>query len=581
MLIIILSWVYITTMAYLTGVGIHAVIGSVTGDRTAVQMHFSLKCLSGLMGITFISTLACLFMPLGLLFNCLELVIVIGTALFYRAELRLSWRGDRDRVWQGHWASKTLFIAVVLIMAYLSYMPSSHYDDGLYYSTTIRWLEEYGTVKGIANINPRIAFNSSWHILQANFGFRWLKLGLFNDMNGLLFLLVFLYSMGGMSDLLKGKSSFTAGIRALFMLPILAFHFGATSDVMPFNVNFISSSTPDIPTCLLIFMVFLLFLEGEDGRAGDIASMDMLVVLYSVWLCSIKFSAIPIVLLSCFIVVRCIRLRLFRLVVFLVTAGIVFITPWFIRNVLVSGYLLFPLSSIDLFHVPWKIPARDVKWFENAIKAYILSSDIDHKFNIPFTQWFPRWLSGLDFIRQVIMGMVGLATLSYIVTGLWQLLRRGTGFFIRHQRKVIYIVAGITGILFWLTQAPDFRFGYGFLLFYCIFFITALFYIFLEGYYRRIAVPALLYVAALFFIYYRHTWTSIKPYFAGPIPYRMPAEIHKTELKKGRDIYLVGHEDSWNAPLPAANENEFNVLLPVYMSTTVGEGFRSTEKQEY
>jgi hypothetical protein len=261
-------------------------------------------------------------------------------------------------------------------------------------------------------------------------------------------------------------------------------------------------------------------------------------------------------------------------------AGGLFIAPWLIRNIWVSGYLLFPLSSIDLFHVPWKLPARDTKWHENAVKAFALSADINRPFDTPFTKWFPKWLAGLDFIRQVIISIVFLAMLTYVLAGSWQLLRYGRRFFVRHQRKAIIVITGTAGVIFWLTQAPDFRFGYGFLLFYCIFFLTLLFYYFLEGYYRLIVFPAILYVAVLALVYYKATWTSIKPFFAAPLAYRMPIELRKVELGKGRDIYVVSHDDSWNAPLPVANDNEYGGLQPVYLGGSVKEGFRSTEKEE-
>jgi hypothetical protein len=578
MLVIILSWICIVALAYLVGVGVHALVGRVTGSPAAVRMHFSLKCLSGLMGLSFISTALCLFMPLGLVSNLIDIAVAAAVVIFCRDMLRISLDADRERLRQMYWIPGLLFVLFVFIMAYLSLMASSHHDDGLYYSTSIRWLEEYGTVKGIANINPRIGFDSTWHILQANFGFRYLHWGLFNDLNGLIFLLVLLYSLGGMHDLIRGSGGFSSGVKALVMLPILAFHFGATSDVMLFNVNFISSSSPDIPACLLIFIVFLLFLEGRDVSEGGIVPGDLLVVLYSIWLCSIKFSSVPIGLLSCFVLWRLIRRRLFRPVIIMVVATGVFVIPWLIRNVMISGYLLFPLSSVDLFHVPWKLPSRDVKWHENAVKAFILSTDVNRPFDIPFTKWFPKWLSELDFIRKVIMGMVLFATVCYLSTAGWLILRRKAHVFHRCQREIVFIVAGGAGIFFWLTQAPDFRFGYGFLLVYCIFFLTALFYYFLESFYSRVARPAMLFMAVLALGYYDGVWRGIKPYFEAPISYRMPSEMEKAELGPGQYLYLVRHDDSWNAPLPAANANEYGALLPVYIGQSVKDGFRSTEK---
>lgn len=574
MLIIILSWIYITAMAYLIGVPLHAIIGKVTGYAGAAQLHFSLKCITGLMGLTFISTLSCLFIPLGTISQLLMLLIAVGGALYHRQQLRLSLQADRERLRQAYWIPMLLYVLMVFVFSYLAYAPSSHHDDGLYYSTSIKWLQEYGTVKGIANINSRVGFNNSWHILQANFGFQYLHIGLFNDLNGLLMLLVLLYSMGGIHDLLRGNASFAAGLKALFMLPLLPFHFGATSDVMLFNVNFISSSSADIPACLLICVISLLFVEGEDGVEKPKA-LDALVILYSIWVCTVKLSSVPIMIPACYIAIRLAGRKAFRPLIFYVFGAIMFVVPWMVRNVLISGYLLFPLAGIDLFSVPWKVPLWYTEAQERWIKIAILSTDTE-----PIRQWLPRWLAGLDFMRQVIMGVVSLATVSYALIGIRKLVLRQTGFFVKDQRKVVYVITGISGIFFWLNQAPDFRFGYGFLTFYCIFFLNVLFYQFLEGYYRRIAIPVVLSIAALALVYYKGTWVSLRPFFIRPLPYRTPEEMHRIETAPGQDINIVQHEDSWNAPLPVANENEYNALHPVYMGRTIRGGFRSSTKKD-
>lgn len=37
--------------------------------------------------------------------------------------------------------------------------------------------------------------------------------------------------------------------------------------------------------------------------------------------------------------------------------GCVVLAPWLVRNVLISGWLIYPFAAIDLFSVDWKIPA--------------------------------------------------------------------------------------------------------------------------------------------------------------------------------------------------------------------------------
>jgi hypothetical protein len=275
--------------------------------------------------------------------------------------------------------------------------------------------------------------------------------------------------------------------------------------------------------------------------------------------------------------------RHIRKVLLLGVGCCLFMTPWIWRTVLVSGYLFFPLSAIDLFNVPWKLPLKDTIWHENAVKLFALGADLNKPFTMGIEKWFPVWASGLDFIRQVILGTAFMAFAAYCGIAVRQLWRRDLAFFSRNIRPVLFVVTGTAGVIFWLLKAPDFRFGYGFLIFYDSFFLVFLSYYFLEGYFRYIVAPVILYMLILTTTYYRGTWMNIAPFFGAPIPYRMPAEIRRVKIPAGktaekRDLYLVMHDDSWNAALPVANDYEFGGLAPAYLGSTVREGFMSTQK---
>jgi hypothetical protein len=574
MLIIIASWIYILIIAYCLGVALQAALQKVF-RASAVRLHFSLNCITGLMALTFISMSACLVMPLGLGSNLIILLITLGASWLSRDDIQASAAADRSRLKQGNRLVSLIFLAFIFIIARLSYEPSSHFDDGLYYSTSIRWLEEFGTVKGLANVNARIGFNSSWHVLQANFGFRFLQAGLFNDMNGLIFLLMLLYSIGGINDLLKGAGGWRTALRAFMMLPVLAFYYGTTSDLLLFSVNFLSSPTPDIPACLLTWLIILLFLTRKnDGQdKGAMPLTDILVVLYSAWACTIKFSTVPIFLLSAFLVYRLAAARQVRQIFSLVVGCLLLVTPWVTRNVLISGYLLFPFSAIDIFYVRWKLPISIARAQENAIKAFALGAPADRPFNVPITTWFPKWVAGLDFIKQVILGTTFLATVCYFSIGIYFLFRKGTTFFSGYLREIMVVMTAIAGIVFWLVKAPDFRFGYGFLIIYCMLFLVLACRYGLEQQLRYLVFPALLYMGALALIYYRNTWKRVDLFVAAPLHYRMPEEMYKVSAPNGGIFYIVRDGGSWNGPLPIANEYEYIGTRPVYMGPTIKDGF--------
>ena len=573
----IFAWIYILLLAYALGVFLHSRIVKLFGVAADTDLHFSLKCITGLVAIDFMSTVLCLFIPLGLVSSLIILCLALVIYFFERENISLAFKKDRQRLKDGNWLIILIFVAFIFIIAYLSFLPSSHYDDGLYYSTSIKWLEEYGTAKGLANLNPRIGFNSSWLILQANFGFQFLKLGLFNDLNGLFLLLVFLYSLGGVNNMLKGDISLKTIVRSLFLLPALVCHFGATSDIILFNINFLGSPTPDISVCVLLWLIFLLFIEGYLSNKQVIALSDILIVIYSVWAFSIKLSAVPVFLLVLYICWKWIAGKRYRQLVFLISIGLIFILPWIVRNVLLTGYLFFPFSGIDVFNVLWKLPMQDVKWHENAVKSFAIGADINKPYTIPLTQWFPSWFVKQEFIHQVILGFDILSTFVFALIGTINLALGRISFLKNNQRIVLFILAAFAGIWFWIMKAPDFRFGYGFLCIYMVLTLALLFKSFLEERVRYIYLPIILFMIAIGFIYYKTVWISIQPFFARPIAYRVPKETKQINIPNKPTIYLVQHEDSWNCTLPVANEAEYYFIKPVFIGSTIQEGFKSNE----
>ena len=68
--------------------------------------------------------------------------------------------------------------------------------------------------------------------------------------------------------------------------------------------------------------------------------------------------------------------------------------PWIARNIIVSGYPVFPLPVTDVLQVDWKLPVHHVQWQENAVKVYAINPeyDLNKPFTMPFLQWFPVWL---------------------------------------------------------------------------------------------------------------------------------------------------------------------------------------------
>ncbi len=574
MIFILVSWLYVAFLAFCIGNTAHSLLGKLVQIQDETPLHFTLASLSGLLAMTFITTVLCLFIPLDLLSNLVLLILALLCLLFNKNRLQASWNYNKKLLGSTSWLLRVLFILFVFIIAYISYEPSSHHDDGLYYSQSIKWLQEYGTVKGIANLNSRMGFNSSWFILQANCGFRFLNLGLFNDLNGLIFLYMLIYSLGGINRLIKGNTSLSNIVRALFFLPLLIFHRGATDDVILYNINFITSASVDVPVCMLLWLIFLLFLEAEEPGSPSFNFRHLLIIFYSTWLVTMKIAAVPVLTLSFFIIVRLVVNRKIKHVAYILPACLLLVTPWIVRNVLVSGYLLFPFSALDILHVDWKVPLIRVIRHEIDIKETTVGLPTEAQ-KIPMLKWIPIWFAKLTFTQMVSLVLCAVNTIVFCLVGAWQLVRGNSGFFKKYFSRILFIVTAVAGILFWLDKAPDFRFGYGFIMIYCAFSVALFLRYFLEDLSRYIGWLAAAYVVYAACFYYSDELTHTpRMLFVRPLPYRMPAVTMKDVIiNHGQVVHVVPSEDLWNAPLPAAVDYEYNEHLPVLRKTTIKDGF--------
>ncbi len=568
MIYILFCWVYITAISYVIGSFIHSGINRFTGSKDQDISNFPLVCISGMLATIFISTLLCLFIPLAAIAGSILLFIAVLFAFINRKNLGRQWKTTKSDLRNAPIVLWILFLIFLIVFCNISSQPSSHHDDGLYYSTSIKWLQEYGTVRGLANLNSRIGFNSSWLILQAMYGFAFLKLGLFNDLNGLLFLYVLVYAMGGMIKLMRGDRSLPVIMRSIFILPALAFYRGTASDWMMFNFNFIESCTADLPVCLLIWIIFILFL----GSAKD-PSKKMLVVFYSFLAVTIKLSAIPVLILPVFLALQSGKLKP---IPYSVGIGLLLLMPWIARNVFLSGYVLYPFPALDLFPVAWKMPSRFVKFQVSAIM--VMAADPTQPYGQPFVetliQWFPKWFPQQTIFQKVFFLGAVATTFAFAILSITIAFRNGIRAFGKYLFQIILVITAICGICLWLLKAPDFRFGYGFMSIYCILILSIALKYFLVKNAWVLGWFVAIFMAAIGLFYYAREWIfANKLLLKPPLPYRMPEEMAEGHFPDGTIVYLVKHDDSWNAPLPVANENEYNEFRPIKIGASIKQGF--------
>jgi hypothetical protein len=69
--------------------------------------------------------------------------------------------------------------------------------------------------------------------------------------------------------------------------------------------------------------------------------------------------------------------------------------PFFIRNVLLSGWLVYPFTRIDLFDVKWKIPKGMADYDAREIQVWGRGYSDVSRYEIPVEEWLPDWFRSL------------------------------------------------------------------------------------------------------------------------------------------------------------------------------------------
>jgi hypothetical protein len=402
-------------------------------------------------------------------------------------------------------------------------------------------------IPGLGNLHGRLAFNSVWFLPNALFGFSFLKLGSFHVLNGFFSLIILATCFNGLSNLIKKQYYFSNILRAGILLPAIFIY-----------KDQLASPSPDIPVALLTCAVFIYYVQLQER--GDEAPSHLLalgIMLLSTFAIIIKLSALP---LAIFIVVLLYReLARGRPLNLLITTGAVLflVLPFFLRNIWLSGYLLYPFPGLDLFNLDWKIPPATVLIEKRAILEFARDPRYlapPGAVKTPFA-WLPYWLPQVITEYGGKFRYIFLPSLVLFLDWLGHMVKMRTCKIDWREigdNKVVYLTAA-AGLCFWFFTAPDPRFVLGLLMVVAI----IIFIPFLKSYDYHVSrlVPWSLVLLILYFLvaFRAGVFPPRAARFWRPAPYPQAALAVK-EIQ-GHKVYcpLDGGEMAWYAPLPCSN----------------------------
>lgn len=320
----------------------------------------------------------------------------------------------------------------------------SHIDPHLYYIPGVVWNELYPVVPGLANIEERLGNNSTIFLLSAVFTFRFLS---GNPVFILHVLIAILISFWLFKEMVLSKYEIK---RVLLFTLFCVF-------IWLYYYTFASVST-DTPVNLIIFYLIAKALLYPDRQKNKY----LLYLLVAVYVVTIKLSAGVFSLFICFyFACRLIRAGKKKALLFIFSTGFLLIAFWCVRNVIISGYLLYPLYFIDLFTVDWKLPPEVLSGEQSYIRenAHLFYTVVLERFWNTVLN-FPHLTMPLKLILDLLLQLLAYLSIILVAVKLFSKNRREKfGDF-----RIWLFITLVCSVLFWQVTGPLIRFAVGILL---------------------------------------------------------------------------------------------------------------------
>lgn len=333
----------------------------------------------------------------------------------------------------------TMLVLCIFVTLVWTAQNAGQYDTGLYHAQAIHWIEEYGIVPGLGNLHMRLAYNSAFMCLQALFSMQWLLGQSLHTLNG--FLCVFGLGYAVMTIRQRQDQGWQTSdlLRCVIIVYIV------------FSRYSISSSGTDIWALLLVAYICTKWCEFAEDMEESAAPWCF-ICLVGIYALTVKLSAAVIVLLTVYPVYLLIQQRNIKRILGNVAAAVVIVLPFLIRNVIISGYLLYPYASIDLFSVDWKMDERVLTWDSMLIRMWGRGITNTKEHDIPWIKWLPRWFDMQGITNQIIT-VVGVICVFVLIYQLLAYIR------MKRIRESIFVTTILLCLVFWFGTAPLMRYG--------------------------------------------------------------------------------------------------------------------------
>lgn len=439
MLLIFISWLYILFTVVNFGFITHKLL-------KINKKYFIVIAFSGLFSVTLLAGFWAILWRINVEFHLVLLILNLLFFLKFKSGIQKVCISFFYKIKKLPFFLKSLLgIITVLILAQCASVPYI-IDNESYYIQTIKSLNEFGLVKGLANLHLFLGQMSGWHITQSVFNFSFLFKN-FNDLSG------FCLWLGNVFSIIKLNEYFQN--RKIHYLLIGMFPLANL-----FFFQFISTPSPDIPVFIFSLIIFYYFLESFPRFDVEIFRVISLLVLFALL---IKPTTLILVFVPVFMVVWNLKNALPRISSILVTS-IVVLLFFIIKNSIISGYPFYPFTFLSI-ETDFTLPKILAEFYYELTRLSAFHLTAVQLEEMSFYQLFMHWLN-----LPKLDGLFNKSILLLILITPFLLYK----FYHKKAFWILYILMCFQFVLL-VNSSPQYRFFMNFTLLFTFFIIALIF----------------------------------------------------------------------------------------------------------
>ncbi len=554
MLVSVLLVVYNLFIAFASGLVLVRLFSKLLNLPVGMSIHPAIVVLLGWSFMSILLQCYHLFFPIQLMAHCYVAAVI---ALFGSIWCKLLLNDALASLNQIATKKHLIFGFGYLVILLLNICTRNATGDiGDYHLQAIKWIEEYAVVPGVGNVRRQLANNSNWFLLNAFSGLSFLGLRSVYTINACLAFMVALFMLSGLNQ--------KFWLRNLIIL--LYFIMVATR-------KYTGAVTNDLAITGGVVLLFCWFVDVIHLQQKQPLQVILMIVVTAT-LVTYKLSALPLMLFALGLLVYLIlhKYMFTRQLIVLGIVGLVLYVPWLITNVINSGYIIFPMVNGNWFGVDWEMRPEIVffEFYSNLAYARAPLVDIEVARHYTLTQWWPHWITSLDYFSIMLM----LTTLVMLLFCVIRLVTNKAfrSFFISNYYHLILLTCTGAFIL-WFTHAPSPRFIWGYMIF-----ITSTGIHLLSNFlplkqlfkHHFKFATVLLFGSLLLFFTSFYPSGKLLSVAVLPPPYSQ-SDLNMVKVQNGCLLVPSANSQCWDAALPCTSLPDTGL---VFRGTSLQQGFR-------